>query len=164
MSMKMNQRELSQQGVLLYPRSIEILANTLRTLKQKYSLSSITLLVVEHRRDTIDYSALQSIVDLEFPEKKNEIVTIPLKGIMQKSWNTLKRSLAFEPAPQSHESDRKIKLRAITQHNREMIDHLALKLERMLLEMYCFRSRKVGFVTKASQSASTKKEAEIIEL
>jgi hypothetical protein len=162
--MKPNHPEPSTQAVLLYPRSIEILANTLRSLKQKHSLSGITLLVVAHRADTIDYTALQSIVDGEFPGADNKIVTIPLKGMMQKSWSTLKKSLELEPAPLTHEADRKSKLKAITYHNREMIDHMASKLERMLLEMYCFHSGKVGFATKVSQSASAKKEPEIIEL
>ncbi len=160
----MQQIENATQGVLLYPRSIETLASALRTLKKKHSLSHLTLLVVAQRQDSIDYSALQSILDLEFPQEKNEIVTIPLKGIMQKSWSTLKRHIAFEPMPVTNDENRKNKMRVITLHQSSLIQHLATKLERSLLEIYCLHMGKVGFVAKVSQSAAAKTELEIIEL
>lgn len=156
--------ENATQGVLLYPRSIETLASALRKLKKKHSLSHLTLLVVAHRQDSIDYTALQSILDLEFPQETNEIVTIPLKGIMQKSWSTLKRHIAFEPMPPANDENRKNKMRVITTHQRNLIQHLATKLEKTLLETYCLHTGKAGFVTKVSQSAAANTELEIIEL
>ena len=162
--MQQNKNENTTDGVLLYPRSIEALASAVRTLKKKHSISHLTLLVIEHRQDKIDYAALQSILDLEFLQAKYEIVTIPLKGIMQKSWSTLKRHIAFEPMPIANDENRKNKMRVITLHQRSLIQHLATKLERSLLEIYCLHIGKVGFVTKVSKSAAAKTELEIIEL
>lgn len=156
--------ETATQGVLLYPRSIETFASALRTLKKKYSVSHLTLLVVEQRQDSIDYSALQSILNLEFPQETNEIVTIPLKGIMQKSWGTLKRHITFEPMPPANDENRKNKMKRITTHQKSLIQHLATKLERLLLEIYCLHTKKVGFVAKVNQSVSAASELEIIEL
>lgn len=162
--MQQNQNENPVEGVLLYPRSIEMLASAVRTLKKKHSLTHLTLLVIEHRQDKIDYAALQSVLDLEFLQAKNEIVTIPLKGMMQKSWSTLKRSIAFEPMPSTNDENRKNKMRLITMHQRNLIQHLATKLEKTLLETYCLHTGKTGFMAKVSQSASAKIQLEIIEL
>lgn len=156
-------KEKSTQAVLLYPRSPESLASTLRTLKKQHSLAHVTLLVVAQRQDNIDYSALQSILDLEFPLEKNEIVTIPLKGIMQKTWSTLKRHIAFEPTPSPNDEHRKNKMRIMAGHNRHLIEHTATSLERLLLETYCLHTGKVGFVAKVSQSSAAP-QLEIIEL
>lgn len=153
----------SVQAVLLYPRSPESLVSALRTLKKQHSLARVTLLVIAQRQDKIDYCALQSILNVEFPLEKNEIITIPLKGIIQKTWSTLKKHIAFEPAPSSNDEYRKNKMRVMARHNRHLIEHTVTKLERLLLETYCLHTGKVGFVAKVSQS-STAPRLEIIEL
>ncbi len=156
--------ETPLQAALLYPRSIENLASAIRTLKKKHALSQLTLLVVAHRQDTIDYNALQSILDLEFPQAKSEIITIPLKGIMQKTWSTLKRHIAFEPMPLPNDEQRKNNLRAIATHRKHMIQHLATKLEILLLESYCLQSGKTGFVVRKDQPRPLASQPEMIEL
>jgi hypothetical protein len=161
---KNHQLPKSLEAVLLHPHSAEALANAIRSFKKKYSPTHFTLLVISHRKDKIDYAALQSIVDLEFPKVTNKIVTIPVKGIMQKTWSTLKRNMEFAPTPQPNDANRKTKARSIASHNKHLLDYLAHRQERLLLEMYCLHAGAVGFALKRLQSATEKSQVEIIEL